>query len=404
MRSARFLRVFEGMKIMANNDLSKSITLNYSILRNVTTPEESENSAGTYSVVLPASEILKIGTEDNLRDYIPAHNKKQRSMVHRAIAATIRNERDRFSQMNSGFLIGASRADVDDKHRRITLYDASINNGAQSQGEIRMYFEECEDLGVDPEEFSIRAEIGVEPDSATRIKIAIARNTATKVQDISKAGKQGYFDELNKAFQKDVPQFQIATSETDVGENLVDPRLLLQILWAMMPDELAPPNRQNIEARIRSYKNAASCLTDFIKLHDQKDTQLEAMKQYKYFLDMAGCAWKLYTHWKSAEMWAAMRLRADANQAVRANDGSIVKVHDGLLFPILAALSKFVKFDQDSDRWVYQQPRVFQDEMMASAARRQLSAHEGKPMYMGRSSSAYEALQIMTEMASTFDS
>jgi len=379
------------------------VTLHYSILRNVTTTEEAENGAATYSVVLPASEILKVGTDDNLRDYIPAHSKKQRSMVHRAIASTIRNERDRFSQMNSGFLIGASSAEVDDKNRIITLGSASVNNGAQSQGEIRMYFEECDAASIDPEDFSVRAEISVEPDRSTRIKIAIARNTATKVQDISKAGKQGYFDDVAEHFAREHPDLQIAKSETEVGEHLIDPRLLLQILWALMPDELAPKNRQTVDARIRSYKNAAACLTDFIKIHDKHRVDAEAKRQYQYFLDMAGTAWNLYSHWRAAEVWSSKRLRSDAQQAVRDDDGSIRKVHDGVIFPILAALSKFVRFEKVTKRWIYRQPSVFQDEMMASAARRQLSAHEGKPMHMGRSSSAYEALRIMTEMASTFD-
>ena len=379
------------------------VALNYSILRNVTTPEESENGATTYSLVLPASEILKIGTDDNLRDYIPEHNKKQRSMVHRAIAATIRNERDRFSQMNSGFLIGASDADVDDKNRRIVLSDASINNGAQSQGEIRMYFEECDEADIEAEDFSVRAELSVEPDRATRIKIAIARNTATKVQDVSKAGKQGYFDDLADYFSREHPSLQIAKSETEVGEELIDPRLLLQILWALIPDELAPKNRKTIDSRIRSYKNAAACLTDFMRIHDRRSVDGEAKRQYQYFLDMAGTAWNLYSHWKAADVWSSKRLRSDAQQAVRDNDGTIKKVHDGVIFPILAALSKFVRFEKVTKHWIYRQPSVFQDEMMASAARRQLTAHEGKPMHMGRSSSAYEALRIMTEMASSFD-
>ena len=378
---------------------SNQVTLNYTIIRNVSTADETANGASTFSLVLPASEILKLGTDDNLRDYIPAHNKKQRSMVHRAIASTIRNERDRFSQMNSGFLIGCSAATVDDKSRTITLTDASINNGAQSQGEIRMYFDECIQLGIQPEDFSIRAEIGVEPDRSTRIKIAIARNTATKVQDISKAGKQGYFDELNVAFQKVHPDLAIAKSETAVGDNLVDPRLLLQILWALIPDELAPMNRQTIDSRIRSYKNAASCLSDFIRIYDTRTSNPESKRQYQYFLDMAGKAWDLYLHWKTTEAWSDKRLRSDAQQAIRDTEGKITKVHDGVIFPILAALSKFVRFEKVTKRWTYQQPSVFDDEMMASSARRQLTAHEGKPMHMGRSSSAYEALRIMTEMA-----
>ena len=199
-----------------------STRLNYITIRNITTPEEAANEAATYSVVLDAREILKIGTENNLRSYIPAHNLNKRSMVHRAIADTIRNKPDRFSQYNSGFLIGASRSKIDDNGKIIELFDASVNNGAQSQGEINFYYDECERSGEEPNQFTIRAEISVEPDSGTRTEIAIARNTATKIQDISSAGAQGYFDELARAFTVVYPKLRLAKSETDVGDDFVD--------------------------------------------------------------------------------------------------------------------------------------------------------------------------------------
>jgi hypothetical protein len=43
--------------------------------------------------VLPAAEILKIGTDGNLRSYIPEHEGKKRNLVHKAIARTIREDR-----------------------------------------------------------------------------------------------------------------------------------------------------------------------------------------------------------------------------------------------------------------------------------------------------------------------
>ena len=40
---------------------------------------------------------------------VPAHEGKKRNLVHKAIAKTINENPDRFSQLNSGFLIGASK-------------------------------------------------------------------------------------------------------------------------------------------------------------------------------------------------------------------------------------------------------------------------------------------------------
>jgi hypothetical protein len=70
-----------------------------------------------------------------------------------------------------------------------------------------------------------------------------------------------------------------------------------------------------------------------------------------------------------------------------------------LVFPILAALSNFVVLDQQTGRWTLRTPEVFRDEDMIEAARRQLKQHQGRPVYMGRSGAAYEALMLLTEMA-----
>jgi len=50
------------------------------------------------------------------------------------------------------------------------------------------------------------------------------------------------------------------------------------------------------------------------------------------------------------------------------------------VFPILSALSRFVKMQKG--RWHLVYPKVFQDEDMLIAARRQLSQCGGRPMLM----------------------
>ncbi len=378
-----------------------TVRLSYLKIRDVTTKDEEANGASTYVAVLPAVEILKIGTDGNLRSYIPAHEGKKRNLVHKAIARTIRNDSDRFSQLNSGFLIGASKIVVDDNKKIATLTRASVNNGAQSQGEIQLYFDECAKNGEDPVDFAVRCEFSVEPDSATRTNIAVARNTATKIEGISIAGKHGYFEELNKSFRNIHPDLELASSETDVEEKYVDTRLLLQVLWAMMPDELAPENRRSMEARMRAYKNAAYCLQDFILICDARKTNEGDAERYAYFIDMAGSAWTEYQKWKTHKDWNNKHLLEHLRQAVRGDEGVIKEIADGIVFPILSALSRFVKLNK-SHRWRIDYPKVFMDDDMLIAARRQLKHCDGRPMLMGRSGAAYEALMILTEMAERY--
>lgn len=378
-----------------------TVRLNYLKIRDVTTKDEEANGASTYVVVLPAPEILKIGTDGNLRTYIPAHAGKKRNLVHKAIAKTIRDNPDRFSQLNSGFLIGASKISVDDAKRIVTLKDPSVNNGAQSQGEIKLYMDECERNGEIPTEFAIRCELSIEPESSTRTNIAVARNTATRIEGISIAGKHGYFADLNEAFQKVHRNLELATSETNVEEKYVDTRLLLQVLWALMPEELAPDNRRSIEARMRAYKNAAYCLQDFIVIHDSRATDQANAVRYGYFIDMAGLAWTEYEKWLKHPQWNDKRLREPLGQAVRGEDGVIKQISDGIVFPILSALSRFVK-RTNGGHWGILYPKVFRDEDMLIAARRQLKECSGRPMLMGRSGGAYSALITLTEMAERY--
>jgi hypothetical protein len=382
------------------------VRLSYLKIRDVTTKDEEANGASTHVAVLPAAEILKIGTDGNLRTYIPAHEGKKRNLVHKAIARTIAEDPDRFSQLNSGFLVGASKIIVDDNKKTVTLKHASVNNGAQSQGEIKRYIDECQARGEAPVEFAIRCELSIEPDPSTRTTIAVARNTATKIEGMSIAGKHGYFEELAKSFKMKHPNLELARSETDVEEKYVDTRLLLQVLWAMMPDALVPDHRRSTEARMRAYKNAAYCLQDFMEIYDTREVDKGNRARYRYFVDMAGEAWTEYLRWHAHEQWNDKRLLEPLRQVVRGEDG-IIKVSDGIIFPILAALSRFVKdvptrTAAPRSRWSIVYPKVFQDEDMLRAARRQLVQCDGRPMLMGRSGAAYEALMTLTEMAERY--
>src|SRR5260370_12673652 len=328
---------------MTNGTSGASVRLSYLKIRDVTTKDEEANGASTYVAVLPAEEILKVGTDGNLRSYIPGHPGKKRNMVHKAIETTIRHSPDRFSQFNSGFLIAASKIVVDDGKKVVVLKNASVNNGSQSQGEIQVYWEEFKTTGETPVSFAVRCELSIEPEASIRTDIAVARNTATKIEGISIAGKHGYFNDLDAAFRKTHKDLKLAHSETDVEEEYVDTRLLIRILWALMPEDLMPEQRRTMEARMRAYKNAAYCLQDFVEIHDSRKDDRGSAARYNYFLDMAGQAWTEYERWKCHPDWNDKHLIERLKQAVRGEDGVIREISDGIVFPILSALSKFVR-------------------------------------------------------------
>src|SRR5258708_6824150 len=119
-----------------------SVQINYQLLRNTTSPDEASTGVKSFVANISAFEILKLDTRENLRAYLAEYNPKKRNRVHDAIRITIQNEPQRFITRNSGFVIAASEIEVDDNKKVVHLTDPSILNGAQSQGEIKRWFDE----------------------------------------------------------------------------------------------------------------------------------------------------------------------------------------------------------------------------------------------------------------------
>jgi hypothetical protein len=400
---------------MANTATSSAgkVQLRYESIRNLTSPEEKENGARSYFANIPIGELMKLDTAANLRTYIPAHPGKKRSQTHKAIADTLKTKTDRFIQLSSGITVSASDVIIDDNKKLITVHHGSIINGAQTQGEIALYLAEleatAEETGEEPEdEYHARVEFLVDPDEEFVVATAIARNTSTNIQRISMLGKKQYFEEMNASFQKAFSDLELSKQETDVGDQFVDTQRLLQVLWAMMPEHLLPKNnkrRSVSDARLKSYKNRAYCLIDFENdvvtkdkptgTREEETAQAEAQARYDYFVDMAGAGWKEYIKWRHHEGWKGLYLKENTRAIRRTDDGHTVA--DGVVFPILAAMSYFVTQNK-SGKWVLKAPSFFDESEMLLAARDQLSNHKGNPMHMGRDATIYDALASLTKM------
>jgi len=346
---------------------------------------------------LPVFEILKLGTKENLRNYIAEYNPKRRNRVHDAIRTTIQTEPERFITRNSGFVIGATGIVVDDAKKVVRLTDPSILNGAQSQGEIRRWVQETygNDYPTDPDDtpFYVRAEIVVEPDADEVVETAIARNTATPVKSISQAGARGHLDELEASIRNVLPHIRIRKSETD--EDVFDTRKILQYARLLMPVEVS--KRGSSAEQLRAYKNPEQCLTDFSGWFENRKANGEDAARYSFTVQIAPYAIQEYEYWESHEEWNGHHIWEETKKGGRAcrrdSSGKIYWVSPGLIFPILGAMSEFV-VEAESGLWAIKKPRLFKPSEMIARAVSQFRAVNGDPMQMGRSAAAYDALRI----------
>lgn len=377
----------------------ETVRIAFHSIRNLTSPEEKDSGVQTYFANIPVSEIPRIATGHNLRDYIAKYNKKKRNQVHRAIRATLDSEPKRFINRNSGVTICCSAVDIDEKRRLITLSHASLINGAQTQGEIAQFLQEAFGERDDEPDFHIRAEINVDPEEVSVVETAIARNTATSVKSISQAGARGILDELGAQFMKDT-DLAITKKETDDDPEAVDTKLLLQLTRLLMPPSIAPSSADS--EVLKPYKQKEKCLDDFAHWYKEKGNSSDAAARYQFVLDMAAPAWGLYVSLNSAEEWNGQRVQADTKQGGRAlrrdPQGRVEWVAPGILFPMIKAISAFV-VQSDDGSWSILYPDVFDRAELISSAVKLFRSREINldPYVMGRSIGAYDGLAHYTK-------
>ena len=386
----------------SNDVRGRETRISYQLIRNVTSPEEKDNGVQTYVANIPATELTKLGTEDNLRTYIPEHSAKRRNAVHKAIERTIVEEPSRFINRNSGVTIACAKASVNDSASLISMVGASIINGAQTQGEILRYLAELSEVdGAGEPTFNVRAEIIVDPDHSSIVETAIARNTATRVQDISQAGARGHLNDLRDKMKAELG-LNIRTSETDT--DVVETMQVLQYARLLMPSSVS--GNTSPSELLRPYKNRAQCLEDFSQwwyLKDKGSTPAEralAQARYDFVIQMAAVAWREYTYWEGHLGWNNKYIWEQTQKGGRVvrrdKKNKIVWVSPGIVFPVMKAMSAFVSQDA-SGAWKLDKPSLFKPDDMIRRAVAQFRAHDSNPMDMGRSESAYEALLTYPE-------
>src|SRR5262249_58758723 len=100
-------------------------------------------SRKVYSGHAPASSVLSLEDDENVREYLAdaqGNQKHMPTLVHQAIRKTLEDQPDQFSILNGGIVIVARAVEVDDKRKILVLQRPGIINGSQTQAELDPHF------------------------------------------------------------------------------------------------------------------------------------------------------------------------------------------------------------------------------------------------------------------------
>lgn len=371
----------------------------YISLRNISAPEDVEAGRRVYSGVAPANSFLELPEDENVREYlVTAEGKKRQRLtdVHRRIRETLANKPNEFVVLNSGIVIVARDAEVDEKGKQVVLRGASIINGSQTRGELKHYLEHVDALELFP--VSCKFEIIVTDDDDLIAEISIARNFQNDVAKLSIVGRKGILDELESRLQKGDPDLMLRKSETQRSDDYLDTEKLLQVITALIPADLWPVKKERDDPKkVFTYSMKAKCLRLFQEVYEQAQDAShanhdESKTLYTFYLDIAPAAHELYDKWKSHPDFKGTGIRA-----IEREQREIVEVPDGIIFPILASLSAFAK--KVRGKWQIVPPAVFSDAEIIRAAKAQyMNVAHSNPWNMGKNQAIYSSLFQITNI------
>jgi uncharacterized protein YqeY len=379
---------------------SSTLTLPFHTFRNISCTEDIENNRKVCVGYLPLSAILDLPTDENVRDFlVTAEGKKRQryTQVHNAILETLSERPDIFSVLNGGITIVANDVEVIDKdnNKLLTLSNPSIINGSQTQGVVKDFVEKNRNV---VEKYHIKYELIITSDTDLIAEISISRNYQNEVMGVSIAGRRGQLDELETALRTKYPHLNLRKSETDLKETDVDTEKLIQVIAALTPKEIWPKsNELDDPNKVYTYSMKAKCLKDFQEMYkrakdpDHPEYQ-KNQKLYQYYLDIAPNAYDLYNNWKTHRGFEGTGLRSIVRDGNR-----VVEVPDGIIFPVIASLSVFVK--QHKKKWSLDVPTSLQDgELIRVAKRTYMESAKSNPQTMGKTKACYSALYEITSI------
>jgi hypothetical protein len=374
----------------------------YSV-RNVSCPEDLDNGRKVLFGHAPAPSVLGLPTDENVRDYLlEAPGKKQRrpTQVLRAIRDTLDNTPQNFSVLNGGVTLVARDYEIDEKKKVLRLLQPSIINGSQTQGVLKDYFRDMEDRGIAPPTIHVTFELIVTGDDDLIAETSIARNFQEDVMTISIVGRLGHLEDLEMALQREYPDHKLRQSETHLSDDFIRTEKLIQVITALTPAELWPKRgEEGNPNKTYTYSAKTKCLKDFQTVveraknpDDPEHEKYNAL--YHFYLDIAPQAHDLHEKWRKHQ---GFRGQGRVVHAVKKDKkGRVEEVPDGIIFPIIAAMSAFVQ--KKPEGWRLVEPVDFDDELIDSTitSYREIADHD--PQRMGKSKACYSQLYQITSL------
>jgi hypothetical protein len=372
------------------------VYLSYHTLRSVNSPEDAQAGRRRYCGVAPADSFFNLNSDENVRSYLGRDeegDRRKTTKVNAAIRETLVERREEFPLLNTGIVMVAGEAKIEDnaKPPRAILYSPSIINGAQTQGVLVDFFKENPE---DKDYPSVNFELIVTDDADLTGEISIARNYQNEVTNLSIYGRQGRFEELQKAMKQHDPSIVLRTRETDFGSDFLDTEKLIQVLTALAPTDIKLPSAEKRKQktpetiyRVYAYRHRSRCLTDFADVMDEPKKWPEA---HRFFLDVAVDAWRLYKRLKSEQAFSRL-ICVKGEEAGGRKKVAADGVPDGIVFPMLSALSLFMQ--EERGHWHLRVPPKFPWQVFfQQAIVQETVTARNNPQTMGKSADCYTAL------------
>ena len=335
--------------------LTKGVSLKFHTLRDFSTKNNIASHRRLWISQISTKELVKIDEDgnplitdnSNVRGYLKttsSGDKHANSGVHASIFDTLLNNADEFSLLNGGITIIAKGCEVNNDNKTITLSNPSIIYGTQTRGVLEVFHKEYPD-----HEIPVKVEILVllpekKENHELDVEITIARNHQTSVKSISKSGKRGHYEELDKVVE-------VALMKDESQKGKFDTLKLIQLLFLILPDSMWEKhlNRTVSRASIYSGKNKWNDL--WADIHEKKDNEYKVL--FDFFLQIANPVTMFYLAQKKSDLFdgCGRQIRSGSGSYSLNKNGSY-NIKDGWLFPLISALSFYIVEREEDKKWV----------------------------------------------------
>ncbi len=378
--------------------MKNSIIFPYYVCKIISTQADEKNGIKIYAGQAPIFSFINIPDDENVRRYTGQVNEKAKKSekyadVHRAIRDTLDNNSSSFPLLNNGITLVATKVMFSTEKREniLNLFDANIINGSQTRGEIKNFLASTRD--EDKKNISVKFEIIETQDKDLMSDISIARNTQIRVEKISIMGKEGMFDELESA----IGGSKLKKAETDEEHQHLPTEKLLQVIATLIPKQLWQETENKDYAKAPYYSGQSRALNLYKMIYEEaKSSNKKYLNLYKFYLDIAEDAWTLYGRWIHHAGFDGIGIRNDSSVG-RSENSNIVRVYDGLVFPIVAAHALFIQ--KENGKWrlkIQQQDKV--DKFLIDQAKRIFQElADSKAEKMGKDQRCYSQLYSLLE-------